>query len=141
MNMLVNASHAMEGSKGRITIRTGAADGHVWVEFADTGKGIAPEILGRIFDPFFTTKPVGKGAGLGCRCPTALSKTSWPHRGGNRTGQRHGIQNHFADPAARCDGVKAPPLSRICLLQCDPPLWDRGHARGLGHVQPHWETE
>ena len=65
MNMLVNASHAMEGSKGRITIRTGAADGHVWVEFADTGKGIAPEILGRIFDPFFTTKPVGKGTGLG----------------------------------------------------------------------------
>ena len=37
----------------------------VWVEFADTGKGIAPENLKRIFDPFFTTKPVGKGTGLG----------------------------------------------------------------------------
>jgi len=32
---------------------------------ADTGVGIAPEILPRIFEPFFTTKPVGQGTGLG----------------------------------------------------------------------------
>jgi signal transduction histidine kinase len=66
MNMLVNASHAISGGEfGRITIRTGVKDEMVWVEFADTGKGIAPENLTRIFDPFFTTKPVGKGTGLG----------------------------------------------------------------------------
>ena len=66
MNMLVNASHAIgEGKRGKVTIRTGAENGMVWVEFADTGEGIAPENLKRIFDPFFTTKPVGKGTGLG----------------------------------------------------------------------------
>ncbi|MBI4938045.1 MAG: PAS-domain containing protein [Nitrosomonadales bacterium] len=66
MNMLINASHAIgEGNHGKITIRTGAENDMVWVEFADTGKGIAPENLKRIFDPFFTTKPVGKGTGLG----------------------------------------------------------------------------
>ncbi len=32
---------------------------------ADTGKGIAPEHLGRIFDPYFSTKKSGKGTGLG----------------------------------------------------------------------------
>ncbi len=32
---------------------------------ADTGTGIAPDIVDKIFDPFFTTKPAGQGTGLG----------------------------------------------------------------------------
>lgn len=64
MNLLVNASHAIE-ERGTITIRTGVEGGSVWVAVSDTGKGIAPENLKRIFDPFFTTKPIGKGTGLG----------------------------------------------------------------------------
>jgi len=64
MNILVNASHAIE-ARGTITISTGQRGDEVWVEFSDTGKGIAPEHLQKIFDPFFTTKPVGKGTGLG----------------------------------------------------------------------------
>ncbi|HRH81149.1 MAG TPA: ATP-binding protein [Thiobacillaceae bacterium] len=65
MNLLVNAAHAIE-EKGTIRVRTGSGDdGTVWVEIADTGKGIPAEIRNKIFDPFFTTKPVGKGTGLG----------------------------------------------------------------------------
>jgi len=64
LNLLVNAADAIE-TKGTITIRTGAQGDEVWVEIADTGKGMAPETVKRIFDPFFTTKPVGKGTGLG----------------------------------------------------------------------------
>lgn len=64
LNLLVNAAQAIE-DKGVITVRTGVKGGEVWVEVADTGKGIAPEHLKQIFDPFFTTKPVGKGTGLG----------------------------------------------------------------------------
>ena len=64
MNLLVNAAQAIE-ERGVITIRTGQENAQVWVEVADTGKGIVPENLSRIFDPFFTTKPVGSGTGLG----------------------------------------------------------------------------
>jgi len=67
MNLMVNAAHAMEGPRGTITLRTGMVEGGdaVWVEVADTGKGIPDDVKGRIFDPFFTTKAVGKGTGLG----------------------------------------------------------------------------
>jgi two-component system NtrC family sensor kinase len=64
MNLLVNASHALDGH-GTITIRTGQDDSQVWVQVQDTGRGIKPENLPRIFEPFFTTKPVGQGTGLG----------------------------------------------------------------------------
>jgi signal transduction histidine kinase len=64
MNLLVNAAHAIE-ERGTIRIRTGRQGDEVWIDVADTGKGIAPEHLKKIFDPFFTTKPIGKGTGLG----------------------------------------------------------------------------
>ncbi|MES2091384.1 MAG: ATP-binding protein [Pseudomonadota bacterium] len=65
MNLLVNASHAIQSERGRIVIRSGTQGDEVWVDISDNGSGISPENLRRIFDPFFTTKPVGKGTGLG----------------------------------------------------------------------------
>ena len=65
MNLLVNASHAIE-TKGTITIRTGKNDNdNVWIQISDTGSGIKQENLNKLFEPFFTTKPVGQGTGLG----------------------------------------------------------------------------
>jgi two-component system NtrC family sensor kinase len=66
MNILVNAAEAMVES-GTLTIATSLSPDRktVFVEFTDTGEGIAEENLTRIFDPFFTTKDVGKGTGLG----------------------------------------------------------------------------
>ena len=72
VNLVINARDAMLGG-GVITISArnetfaGEADtgGYVAISVADTGTGIAPDVLGKIFDPFFTTKPIGKGTGLG----------------------------------------------------------------------------
>lgn len=79
INLVVNARDAMPNG-GSVTIATanetfaapvalGTAlmppGDYLRIEVADTGTGIAPEIVGKIFDPFFTTKPVGQGTGLG----------------------------------------------------------------------------
>ncbi|KAF0219761.1 MAG: two-component system NtrC family sensor [Geobacteraceae bacterium] len=64
MNLLVNASHAIE-KQGEITVRTWLEDENIYIAVADNGCGIPEENLSRIFEPFFTTKEVGMGTGLG----------------------------------------------------------------------------
>ena len=70
MNLIVNAAHAIPAARsGLITLATGvqAQDGRdwAWIEVADDGCGMPPEVQRRIFEPFYTTKPVGQGTGLG----------------------------------------------------------------------------
>ncbi len=64
MNLLLNAAQAIDGH-GKITLRTGQAEGGVFVAVTDTGQGMEQAVIERIFDPFYTTKPVGSGTGLG----------------------------------------------------------------------------
>jgi len=62
-NLLRNALDALEGSgEVRVTLHRGG--GEVWVDVADTGRGIAPADRERIFRPGFTTKKRGWGIGL-----------------------------------------------------------------------------
>ncbi len=74
LNLAINARDAMpEG--GVLTISTGRTSissdselepgDYVYVSVADTGEGMAPEVVARAIEPFFSTKPLGKGTGLG----------------------------------------------------------------------------
>ena len=68
LNILINAAQAIP-EHGVITLSSGVGmqegKDHVWIEIADTGKGMSADVKRRIFEPFFTTKPVGQGTGLG----------------------------------------------------------------------------
>jgi hypothetical protein len=64
LNLFLNARDAMEGG-GLLRVRTWGGEQSAFVDVADSGKGIPPELVGRIYDPFFTTKSAKKGTGLG----------------------------------------------------------------------------
>lgn len=82
MNLITNASDALQDRPGTITVSTGAMfisrselahaqtlddlpdDEYVFLEVADTGSGMDAETQARIFEPFFTTKFTGRGLGL-----------------------------------------------------------------------------
>ncbi len=102
MNLAVNARDALrsygaaDGGSGIVRIRvarltqleakglgfpeapeTGAA----FIEVADNGPGIPPDVMAKIFEPFFTTKPVGEGTGLGLATVYGIVKQAdgWIH--------------------------------------------------------------
>lgn len=82
LNLMTNASDALEGDGGLITVRAGSM--HVqeatargvrfaspptarflhFIEVADDGRGMDSATQRRIFEPFFTTRPQGHGLGL-----------------------------------------------------------------------------
>ncbi|WP_291994471.1 PAS domain S-box protein [Candidatus Accumulibacter sp. ACC003] len=67
MNLIINAVHALDESRGMgtITLSSGHQDDWAWVEVKDNGRGMSEDVQRRIFEPFYTTKPVGQGTGLG----------------------------------------------------------------------------
>jgi signal transduction histidine kinase len=63
VNLLVNAADAC-GDRGTIAVRTGGDERAAWVEVADDGPGMTPDVEVRVFEPFFSTKGE-QGTGLG----------------------------------------------------------------------------
>ena len=81
-NLIANAMEAIDSEEGIIVVRTGSL--HVkkgffhdavldenlpegrycFVEIADNGQGMTPDIRDKAFEPFFTTKFAGRGLGL-----------------------------------------------------------------------------
>ncbi|MGH7136829.1 MAG: two-component system sensor histidine kinase NtrB, partial [Pirellulales bacterium] len=69
VNLTTNALQAMPGGgQLEVTTRSNENRDAVSIDFADSGRGIAPEVKAHLFEPFFTTRPEGTGLGLAlCR--------------------------------------------------------------------------
>jgi PAS domain S-box-containing protein len=93
LNLAINARDAMPRG-GRITIETANAhvdrgtvddDGgmvpgdYIVLVVADTGVGMASEVLERVVEPFFTTKEPGAGSGLGLSMIYGFARQSGGH--------------------------------------------------------------
>ncbi|MBN1211007.1 MAG: histidine kinase [candidate division Zixibacteria bacterium] len=75
LNIFNNASDAIEGRPGKITIATSADNEYVYIAISDTGKGMTQEQMNKIFLPFYSTKEVGKGTGLGLSVSYGIIKS------------------------------------------------------------------
>ncbi|HEY7301000.1 MAG TPA: PAS domain S-box protein [Xanthobacteraceae bacterium] len=78
LNLIRNAIEAMEECERRELIIAAEPDegGMVAISVADTGAGIAPEMMAQLFQPFVTNKPQGTGVGL------SISRTIVESHGG-----------------------------------------------------------
>lgn len=94
MNLCANASYAMRGKGGILTVSldevnlspeecgcyTGGKPGrYLKLDVSDTGCGITPEIKDNIFEPYFTTKPLGEGTGMGLAVVHGIVKSHNGH--------------------------------------------------------------
>jgi two-component system, NtrC family, sensor kinase len=64
LNLITNSLDAMPHG-GSLAMRASRTPGGVRIDIADTGTGIAKDLLPRIFQPWVTTKTAGRGTGLG----------------------------------------------------------------------------
>ena len=147
LNLAINARDAMEGRGGVLTISTMCTEealaspdlepgAYVCVTVADTGAGMAPDILARAIEPFFSTKPLGKGTGLGLAQVYGIAQQS----GGTlriESRQGEGTRVHIllprapaaeasesepADEAAARSPEPQAPRARILVVDDDPDV-------------------
>jgi CheY-like chemotaxis protein len=76
LNIMINATEAINHPHGEIRIQTGftVKDGRVYLRISDNGRGVSPAIADRIFLPFVTDKQARGGTGLGLSVTYSLVK-------------------------------------------------------------------
>jgi len=119
LNLCINASEALDGKDGDVTVTVGRADeaeiaqlaarppgpgerllgtldrrrDYVVIWVSDTAGGITDAVLDRMFEPFFTTKGRERGTGLGLSVVRGVVES---HNGACRVKTRVGVGTEFS---------------------------------------------
>lgn len=146
VSLVANASEALEGREGKLSLATRLIDldaraaaqasrflpvapgPHVVLELRDTGCGMTPKVLDNLFTPFFTTKGDGRGLGL----PAVLGMLRG-HGAGLEVETRPSQGSTFRlffpvappasiPPAAKRAGACRPFRQQVLLVDDDPIL-------------------
>lgn len=159
VNLAINARDAI-GAHGQLQIETRNVildrdyteplgdvmpGAYVQVVVADTGPGIAPEIIDHVFEPFFTTKADGLGSGLGLSMVYGFVKQSggtvgiFSEPGLGATVKLYLPRATDDDqpplPLAQTDGEPIGGTETVLLVEDDELVRDNGIAvlQGLGY--------
>ncbi len=150
MNLCTNARHAMNNTGGTLDVSLkavaiqeqdaqnypGMAPGdYLKLSIADTGPGIAPNLINRIFEPYFTTKPTGEGTGLGLSTVHGIVQD---HSGSIKVYSEPGVGTTFhiflpvveasLEAAAKQPEQLPTGSERILFVDDEKPLIDLGRA-------------
>ncbi len=95
VNILINASQAIDKKAGEITVRTASLEKEreALLQVSDNGSGIDEKTRKQIFDPFFTTKRNQGGTGLGLSIAYGIIKE---HKGRIDVESRPGAGTTFS---------------------------------------------
>ncbi len=128
LNLVTNASEALDKEGGTVTLSTGLLEcdrecldachaahlepgAYAYIEVSDTGCGMDDDTLDRLFEPFFTTKFTGRGLGM-----AALLGIVRGHGGGvhvdSTVGEGTTVQVFFPVSAVE------EPVREACCTEC-----------------------
>lgn len=133
MNLIMNASDALQGERGTIRVTTGerelrpsdlaacvlgreAVPGpYVYVEVEDEGAGMDEATLHRIFEPFFTTRASGRGLGLAATLGIVRA-----HGGVLDVRSRRGVGTRFRVLLPVASDVEPYATETVAAIEADP---------------------
>lgn len=106
LNLLMNASQAMQDGRGKLRVNTKYLPEKKSVEVLlwDNGQGIPEYLMDKIFDPFFSTKRTGEGTGLGLSLSYGIIRE---HDGDISVSSKHGEWTEFRILLPVDDGQEA----------------------------------
>lgn len=64
LNLMINALQAMPEQGGEIVLSARRDGRMLYIDVADTGRGMEPEVINKIFQAYYSTKRGGTGLGL-----------------------------------------------------------------------------